>query len=189
MTKRKREWIEWLVLIAVVAVLYFTGLGTVVMGSLQRVVLAPGLIKPEILSEREQVNTSFSFYLKDENGERRSFEEFKGKTVFLNVWATWCPPCIAEMPDIHSLYEEMKGDSVEFVMISRDADFSQAIEFVIKKGYDFPIYSAVSRLPPELSSRSIPSTFVISPEGYIVAKKIGMAKYNYEGFQNFLREL
>lgn len=189
MPKIKREIVEWIVMIAVFLGLYLTGMHTQVIGMVQRVVLAPGLIKPEILSEEDQLNVSYDFKLIDAQGETVSFESFKGKTVFLNLWATWCPPCIAEMPDINDLYGKMDHDEVVFVMISRDDDFQKALRFTNKKGYDFPVYAAGSRLPQVFQTNSIPTTFIISPEGKMVAKRKGMAKYDSEEFRNFLEGL
>ena len=169
--------------------LYFTGLHKEAIGIVQRAVLAPGFIKPEIYDQDERIKASFAFDLIDQNGHHISFKSFKGKTIFLNLWATWCPPCIAEMPDINNLYNELDSDRVAFVMISRDNDFGHAIKFVSKKEYDFPIYSLRSRLPEEFQTSSIPNTFVISPKGEIVAKRIGMAKYNTDEFRQFISEL
>jgi len=186
MPKIKREIIEWIVMIVVFLGLYLTGMHTQVIGIIQRVVLAPGLIKPEILSEEDQLNVSYDFNLLDAQGQTVSFADFKGKTVFLNFWAIWCPPCIAEMPDINDLYGKVNLNEVAFVMISRDDDFQKALSFTNKKGYDFPVYAAASRLPQVFQSNSIPTTFIISPEGKLVAKRKGMAKYDSEEFRNFL---
>jgi len=190
MTKKiKREIIEWVVLIGVVLTLYFTGLHTEVIGMMQRVVLAPGLIKPDVIAPIKQQDASYQFNLVDVDGNTISFEKFRGKTVFLNLWATWCPPCIAEMPDINSLYGKMDTDKIAFVMISRDQVFDKAVQFVSKKEYSFPIYSQVSRLPPVYEISSIPTTFVISPQGKIVVKKSGMASYDSEEFRDLLNSL
>ena len=115
------------------------------------------------------------------------FNQFKGQTAFLNFWATWCPPCIAEMPDIHDLYEKVKGENVAFVLISQDQNFDKAKNFLERKSYTFPIYQLISPLPESFASQSIPTTFLISPEGKIIAKRIGMAKYDTEKFRSLLR--
>ncbi|MEQ9290394.1 MAG: TlpA disulfide reductase family protein [Cyclobacteriaceae bacterium] len=189
MGKVKKEIIEWIVLVGIALGLYFTGTHTEVVGMLQRVVLAPGFIKPELIPENEQQQTSYDFELIDEEGRALSFTEFKGKTVFLNLWATWCPPCVAEMPDINELYGKLKGENIAFVMLSRDKDFDSAIDFSERKSYDFPVYAATSRLPAVFSTNSIPTTFIISPAGKIVAKKTGMAKYDTQEFRDFLMGL
>ncbi|MFY0653966.1 MAG: TlpA family protein disulfide reductase [Cyclobacteriaceae bacterium] len=189
MIRPKRELIEWGVIITVFLGLYLSGLHTDVIGFVQRAVLAPGFIKPDILEEDEQSLASYNFDLIDESGKRVSFEDFRGKTVFLNIWATWCPPCVAEMPDINNLYAKVDTDKIAFVMISRDDDFNKAKSFMERKAFDFPIYSQATRLPEVFQSNTIPNTYVISPQGKIVATRTGMAKYDSKEFREFISRL
>lgn len=183
----QRELIEWAVLISVIGILFFTGWHTEVIGFVQRGVVATGLVKPAQV-ETETVLADYDFQLTNAAGRVIDFNEFRGKTIFINFWATWCPPCIAEMPDIHSLYEEM-GDQVAFVMISQDDEAEKALRFVDRKGYEFPIYFLRTRLPEVFNHRSIPTTFVVSPDGRVVVNHSGFAKYNSEEFKKLLKEL
>lgn len=186
MTKKskKREAIEWVILITIVSGLYFTGYHTQVIGTLQRGVLATGLFKPNTAID-EKITADYNFELLNTAGVAVDFNTFKGKTVFINFWATWCPPCIAEMPDIHDLYDKV-SDDVVFVMISLDENEFKAKQYIQDKGYDFPVYFLNSNLPAVYNARSIPTTYVISPEGLIVAEKHGMAKYDSEEFRDFI---
>ncbi len=189
MSKRKglkRELLEWGIMIAVIATLYLTGLHTEVIGGLQRLVVMTGIMQPSV--EEEMTVASYDLLLEDIDGNRVSMEHMKGKTIFLNLWATWCPPCVAEMPDIHSLYDEVK-DEVVFVMLSRDDDEEKAKSWIARKGYEFPVYFLRSRLPEAYRSQVIPTTFVVSPEGYVTVRNTGMAKYNTEDFRSYLRGL
>lgn len=183
----KRELIEWTALIGVGATLYLTGLHTEVIGQVQRVVLATGIITPDTDEEPEK-NASYNFSLTNVSGKKVDFSAFKGKTVFLNFWATWCPPCIAEMPDIQDLYTKSNGE-VAFVMISLDDDPDKARRFLERKGFDLPVYFLSSVLPSVYNPSSIPTTYVISPDGKIVMTRHGMAKYDTESFRTFLRSL
>nr|WP_321406386.1 TlpA disulfide reductase family protein [uncultured Carboxylicivirga sp.] len=132
-------------------------------------------------------DNDFNWYLTDMNGERHTFSEFKGQPVFLNLWATWCPPCLAEMPSIQRLYEEY-GDKMVFVLASsEEADILK--KFVASKGYTFPIYNLSGRLPDVLSSRSIPASFLISPEGKLLMKKQGAAKWDGKKVKQLLDEI
>jgi thiol-disulfide isomerase/thioredoxin len=184
----KKQLKEWGILVGILGFLYFTGLHVEVAGFVQRIVLTTGIMQPDIIDTQKQAVADYNFQLEDQEGNSISFDQFKGKTIFLNFWATWCPPCVAEMPDIHGLYEKMLAHNVAFVMISLDDDFSKAKRFVARKEYEFPIYQMVSRRPDVFASRSIPTTFVISPEGKIIAQQTGMAKYDTEGFRNLLLE-
>lgn len=164
-----------------------TGYHTEVIGFIQRGVLATGLIKPDTEPDLS-VNANYNFELVNAAGRTIDFEEFKNQTVFINFWATWCPPCVAEMPDIHDLYEKTK-DSVAFVMISMDDDTEKALRYVQNKEYDFPIYFLKGYLPDPYEARTIPSTYVISPKGKIVAERHGMAQYDTDSFREFLLNL
>ncbi len=186
MKLKRREIIEWSIILVVGATLYVTGLHTQVIGQIQRVILASGIITPDL--EETGTPASYQFMLEDLEGNKKSFEEFRDQKVFINFWATWCPPCIAEMPDIHDLYEKA-GDHTAFVMISLDDNREKARAFVRKKEFEFPVYFLASSLPSVYNPRSIPTTYVISPEGEIVVTRHGMAKYDTKKFRTFLEEL
>ncbi len=182
----KREVIEWGIFIGIIITLYVTGLHTPVLGALQGLVLKTGLVQPST-EKNDYGLANYSFELKDVNDESVPFETFKGKTIFFNIWATWCPPCIAEMPDIDNLYNDFSDNSeIVFVMLSVDKEFETAKTFVKKKEYNLPIYQLNSNLPEIFNSSSIPTTFVIDPDGKIVVNKKGMAKYHTNKFKKFL---
>lgn len=184
----KREIIEWAIFLGILGFLFGTGLHTPVFGFFQGLILKTGIMQPSIDIEEKEA-ASYNFVLVNEEGEQLPFVQYKNKVVFINFWATWCPPCIAEMPDINDLYQEVNSEDIQFVLISLDDDFQKAINFVEKKGYDFPIYKLGSALPRVYESQAIPTTFVVSPDGEIAVRKSGMAKYNTKKFRNFLSDL
>jgi thiol-disulfide isomerase/thioredoxin len=184
----KREIIEWAIFLGIIGFLFGTGLHTPVFGFIQGLILKTGIMQPS-LDQDEKVNADYNFALIDADGQKISFSSFEDQVVFINFWATWCPPCVAEMPDIQGLYEEVDKSDVAFVMISLDDSFEKAKNFVQRKEFDFPIYQLASPLPKVYESSAIPTTYVISPQGEIVVAKSGMAKYNTRKFKDFLREL
>ncbi|MEQ9404508.1 MAG: TlpA disulfide reductase family protein [Cyclobacteriaceae bacterium] len=184
--KIRKELREWVVLLTVGGFIYFMGWHTVIIGKIQQAVLYSGLITPSELTEEKFA--SYNFTLESMDGEKVLFSEFLGKTVFVNFWATWCPPCIAEMPDIHDLYEE-KGDEVLFVMISLDENKGKARAFIEKRGFEFPVYFLASGLPSTYQVHSIPTTYLIDKEGTIRVENSGMAKYNTNDFKKLLEEI
>ena len=186
----KREMIEIGVILGIGAILYFTGLHTEVLGGMQRLFLKIGLgeAQTEVIEEGQD-RATYNFNLATLDGEVISFEDFKGKTIFLNIWATWCPPCIAEMPDIHELSRDMANEDIVFVMLSTDEDIDKVKKFIERKGFTFPVYRMVEQLPGVFWTQSIPTTFVISPEGKIVFKKLGISNYNTSEFKEYLLSL
>lgn len=137
--------------------------------------------------EKNLVKANFDMDMKNSKGEQVSMEEFRGKKIFFNVWATWCPPCIEEMPTIHNLYEEVGEKEVEFLMLSMDQDFEKAINFRDKYGYNFEIYQLTGPMPAMYHTKLIPTTFIINSEGYLVLQHDGMGKFDTEEFREFLR--
>jgi thiol-disulfide isomerase/thioredoxin len=194
----------WAVMLAIFGILYLTGLHTEAIGGVQRLLLATGVKKADVpepvatvpyAAEVTEIGASegmvgAGFQLKGLNGKTVAFESLKGKVVFMNIWATWCPPCIAEMPNIQSLYEKVGSDKIAFVMLSVDeAGMEKVKKFIDKKGYTFPVYMPASQFPQEFYSNAIPTTFIISPEGKIVAKQEGMAEYDTQEVREFLQSM
>ncbi|MEM0939525.1 MAG: TlpA disulfide reductase family protein [Bacteroidota bacterium] len=184
--KKKRELIGWILLTVVTSSIYLGDWHKQIIGKLQQVVLSTGIIGPNKLEKVRKA--AYDFTIKDEMGNLIPFESFKGKVVFMNFWASWCPPCIAEMPNIDKLYQ-ITADSIAYVMISLDKEPQEALKYVEKKGFNFPIYFLNSHLPNNYNVRSIPTTYVLSNDGFIVAENHGMAKYNSENFRTFLSDL
>lgn len=187
----KRTVIEWVIILSVMGGIYYSGYAPEVIGTLQRGLLATGILRPDTdIDPEEVVPAQFNFTIIDEAGNRIPFQEFQGKTIFLNFWATWCPPCIAEMPNIQKLYEDL-GDNEElaFILLSLDEDPDKAKAFIERKEFDFPIYFLSGRRPGVYNSTAIPTTYVISPEGAIVLEKKGMSNYNTQDFKDFLLSL
>ncbi len=185
----KKELKSWGIIGAIFLVLYLTGLHTQVAAFAQRAILSTGLITADTEISDNTEDADFDFQLKNLNGEVVNLSDYKGKVIFLNIWATWCPPCIAEMPGIQSLYEKVDKDKIVFVMLSTDNSEEKARKFIQKKGFTFPVFMAAGRVPNVYRVPSIPSTFVISPEGKIVSKEVGMANYDKKSFINFLGRL
>lgn len=132
-------------------------------------------------------NDDLRWSVEDMDGNVVELSNFNGNPVFVNFWATWCPPCIAEMPSIQSLYDEY-GDDVVFIIASQE---SKGIisEFIEKKGFTFPVYMIRSHVPNIFSSRSIPASFLISPEGQIMIKKQGAARWDGKNVKDMLDKM
>ncbi len=183
----KRDFIELGIILSIFAVIYFTGSQAEVFGKVQQAVLYTGVMNAGELDDLAKQPADYNFKLMNESGEIIDAQSLKGKTIFMNIWATWCAPCVAEMPGINSLYSKLKDDSdVVFLMISHDTDFNKAKDWVKNKGFEFPIYRMATTLPDIYETNVVPSTFVISNEGEVVVKKTGMANYDTRRFRKLL---
>lgn len=184
----KKELRAWGLMLSIFAFLYFTGLITPILGGIQSVLLSTGIMKPKIAVENKD-NQLFDYRGKfvDMEGNTLDLQTYRGKTVFINLWATWCPPCRAEMPHISEMYKKVKDTpDLEFLMIALDKDFEKSKKYIGDKGFPFPVVHAAYGLNASLQSESIPTTLVVNPDGEIVFYQEGMSNFDTEEFRDFL---
>ncbi|MDP6605844.1 MAG: TlpA disulfide reductase family protein [Dehalococcoidia bacterium] len=117
------------------------------------------------------------FAVRDLDGKIHRLSDFHGKTVVLNFWASWCPPCRAEMPDLLEIYEERLADG-DFVVLAIDKlteDTVSAVEsFAEEFGLTFPIaFDGSDEIFQRYGVRGLPSTFFIDRNGIIRARTLG----------------
>lgn len=118
----------------------------------------------------------YNWLLKDENQEAYNFQSAKGKVVLVNFWATWCPPCIAEMPSMQKLYNDYK-DKVEFLFVTSD-DFTEVNTFLNENNYTFEVYQPAIQYPEYFDVTTIPRTFLINQSGQIIIDESRSANWN-----------
>lgn len=135
---------------------------------------------PHILSNAEKGITFFH------DGEAIPLSSFNNEVVVINFWATWCPPCIAEMPNFQKVYDEY-GDEVIFVFATTDGQ-EKVETFMNNKGYQLPIYY-YQYLPDAFQHSSIPTTFILNRKGEIVFEKVGAYKWDGKSVGAFLDKL
>lgn len=121
--------------------------------------------------------------LLDAAGEPANFADFKGKVVFVNNWASWCPPCVAEMPTIENLKNSFKGKDLAFVMVSFDQEPEKGLEWMQKRDIDLPVYFPGKNFPQEFMTNAIPATFILDKQGSVVHRQMGMADYSHASFK------
>ena len=107
----------------------------------------------------------------------------KDKPVYLNFWATWCPPCVHEMPFMNELYPEYK-DKMDFVIASVDAKQDDVVKFQEKNNYSFPIYYADNKEAAQAYGiQGIPTSILIDGKGNVINVHIGsMSKEDMKSF-------
>ncbi|WP_223033185.1 TlpA family protein disulfide reductase [Hanstruepera marina] len=135
------------------------------------------LISPSTIDNPDQKAISdYNWKLVDQDGNPFDFNNAKGQVIFVNFWATWCPPCIAEMPSIEALYKDY-NDKVLFLLVSNEKP-EAIVKFKEKRSFNFKFYNPISAPPSYFETRSIPKTYVIDKSGNIVMDRGGAANWN-----------
>ena len=138
---------------------------------------APADTSADTVPEQDPDQTP-DFTVQDGEGNSVRLSDFFGKPIVLNFWASWCPPCKAELPDFEDAYKKYDGDVV-FLMVNMTDNQIETVEiakdFVKTHGYTFPVYYDVDyQAATVYGVRSIPQTYFINTEGEAVARATGM---------------
>ncbi|MDP3312640.1 TlpA disulfide reductase family protein [Lutibacter sp.] len=151
---------------------------------MRQIAFSPSVSKEE---NREQLS-SYNWNLKGTNTGDIDFETFKGKVIFVNFWATWCPPCRAEMPMIQKLYNDYKNKIV-FIFVTNE-NKATVEKYFFENGYDLPVYDSNST-PPEnfTKTNSIPASYLIDKNGQIIISKTGSADWSSKKVRTIIDEL
>jgi len=148
-------------------------------------VKTPNMAKEE---DRERLtDLDWGWLLAWDRNEPFYFSNARDEVIFLNFWATWCPPCVAEMPEIQSLYEKY-GDKVFFMLVTNE-DPETVKAFMAKYEYRLPVFYMGTKPPDVLSPHAYPTTMIISRDGYVVSRKTGAANWDSKATHEILDEL
>lgn len=124
------------------------------------------------------------------DGRRLSSDSLAGKVVVINFWATWCPPCLAEMPSLDGLYRKFAANKqVVFIAVDADSDFNKSSAFMAKHNYVLPLYRALVNMPPQVYEGSLPTTVIFDKKGKMVFRHQGAANYGTDDVERFIRKL
>lgn len=124
----------------------------------------------------------------DAEGQKRTLAEFKGTLVLLNLWATWCSPCVREMPDLSQLARDYKGKGMVVVTISQDTDPQKVRDFFSEHGIDnLPLnFDPGMKLFQSLGARGLPVTVMIDPQGKEITRFNGFVEWMDEATRRML---
>lgn len=152
-----------------------------------------GIFQPTISSNPEAnivSNSNNGIKFRNQKGEIVSLSSLKGKVIFINFWATWCPPCIAEMPSINQLQEKYRGNSkMVILMVDVDSKPEKSTKFMQRKNFNLEVYTPASAIPNSFLESNIPTTVILNKNGEIVFKHEGGADYTNSEFINFVDKL
>lgn len=117
---------------------------------------------------------AIDFTLKDLDGKNVSLSDYKGKNVYLNFFATWCPPCKSEMPDIEKIYQKYKDRDLVVLAVDLGEDKDTVKDFIEKNKFNFKVVlDSGQTVGQQYSTNAIPVSIFIDKKGNIAAKRVG----------------
>ncbi len=139
----------------------------------------------------ENANSAdFSWTLQTLRGDRVPLEQFKGKVMFINIWATWCAPCVQEMGSINALRESLADTDIEFLLVSPEQP-RHVSRFLrrFQKHKHLPVLVEYSRMPDVFGLEAVPTTYIVDRYGRIVFKLRGTTHWDTDAARELLRAL
>ena len=137
-------------------------------------------VRPVVASEMTENDLAPDVVLQKLEGGSIKLSDYRGKWVFLNFWATWCPPCVYEMPAMEKFYQKFKGSNLVMLAVSVDNKSAKqaVIDFVLDKKLTFEIFlDTESMVMRKFRTNSLPSTYIINPDGYVVSQAMGAREW------------
>jgi|SRR5690606_6646194 len=129
-------------------------------------------------------------WISDGAGNRIDIANQQGKVVFVNFWATWCRPCITELPSIDKLYKQFEGNgSVVFAMVDVDGQLEKSTQFMENRKLRLPVHVPAGQIPSDWLQSAIPTTVILDKQGRIAARHEGMADYSRPEVAEFIDQL
>ncbi|MGJ7031977.1 TlpA family protein disulfide reductase [Niabella hirudinis] len=189
MSKKTTQNLVTISLLALALALFvFPGFKAVVIRGLMKA----GLFQPKVTAIKalppDAAASSVQFTTA--TGETHTPESLKGKVVFINFWATWCPPCIAEMPAINELYASFKDNpGIVFLLVDADQDLPKATSFIKEKQFNLPVSGFRGAVPASWYGGTLPTTVVLDKAGSVVYQHEGAADFSNKKFREFLEKL
>ena len=116
-----------------------------------------------------------SFAFKDMQGGEQRLQDYRGKWVLVNFWATWCPPCLEEIPDLVALHEAHKNKDLVVIGIALDSPRESVVEFVAKKKISYPVVFGDYDLAGQIGEvEALPTSYLFDPAGKLVSYQQGV---------------
>jgi thiol-disulfide isomerase/thioredoxin len=148
---------------------------------LHKKLLLSSFLMAILLSIHTVVFAANDFMLKDTNGKKYTLSQYKGKWVIVNYWATWCPPCLEEVPDLVALYDSRKNKDVMIFGVAFDYQNAKEVaEYVDDMLISYPIVLGDDEVMKQIGSAEVlPTSYIYNPRGELVKTKRGKVTRQY----------
>lgn len=157
-----------------------------------RQLMHTGIFNPEIDKEGSGIPklSAIDFDFEDAGGSIRNTSSLRGKVVFVNFWASWCPPCRAEFPSIETLYSKFGNNpDIFFLVINEDSDLSAASAYLKEQKFSVPFFTSKGNVPGTIYTGTLPTTLILDKKGEVRFRHEGFANYGSEEFIKQIEEL
>lgn len=148
-----------------------------------------GLARPTLERSPLAMPADLNWSLRSLQGGSIDLVKYRGRPIFLNFWATWCPPCVAEMPSIDALAADPRLKDVVFLCVSTDEADAAVQRFVQQNQLRVPVARLVGEPPEMFVTDGIPATFIIGPDGNLLVQEVGAARWNHPDVIALLEKL
>jgi peroxiredoxin len=125
------------------------------------------------------------------NRKKVSLSDYRGKVVFVNIWATWCPPCVEEMPSMQKLYQKLEGENFEILAVSIDSKGAKVVApFMKKYKLTFPaLLDSMGTIKRIYKTTGVPESYIIDKDGILAKKVIGPLDWSQPDILRLFRDL
>lgn len=151
-----------------------------------------GLTKARIIKPEPQIdykNTPVNLFFRAADNTILDLTKYRGKVVFINFWASWCPTCREEMPSLNDLYKKLANNkNVVFITVDKDKDTSSARKYMKSMSYNFPVVREIVKTPKSIFPGELPTTVILNSKGKIIYQYSGQTDFSKPEFKSALEK-
>jgi peroxiredoxin len=152
------------------------------------VLYSPVALSNQTLTELPDRPVAANFMLPDMDGKIRQLTDYRGRTVIINFWATWCPPCREELPSMNRAWQKVRGEGIDMIAINVGEDEDTIFTFTGDYPIDFTVLLDLSgNIINEWPVRGLPTTFVVDPDGRIIYRAVGGREWDDDKLLDMIR--